>query len=330
MIRFLKSEAGAIVLWLVVALVLAALLTPFLYDAGKTLAANAAVKDYPAVIESIAGSAARAKLDRYFGRCLLISALVLLPALIRRVKSVTPRPEADALRLRKLSWSARFLHLAAGVLTGAAALGLLGLILHVAGASVPAGEPVSPGKLLAKAFVPALGAGVIEELIFRGLILGLWLRACSVTTAWSGSSLMFSFVHFLKPPKGLEIADPGAWYSGFEILGSTLGHFTNPAFFVTEFATLALLGLLLAYCRTRTFSLWLPIGIHAGLVFSLKTFAMTQALVPDSPLHPWFIGSDLKSGILPLAALSLCFLACAFLVRLLPPPADETIPSNPE
>ncbi len=323
--RFLKSEAGAIVLWLVASLFMAALLTPYLYDAGKTLAVNAETKDYPAVVESIAASAARAKLDRYFSRCLLISALALLPTLIRRVKSIPPRPEAEALRLRKLPWSSRFTHLAAGVFVGAAALGLLGLILHFTGASVSEGKPLSFGKLLSKALVPALGAGVIEELIFRGLILGLWLRACSVTTACLGSSLMFSFVHFLKPPKGLEIADPGAWYSGFEILGSTLGHFTNPAFFVTEFATLALLGLLLAYCRVRTFSLWLPIGIHAGLVFSLKTFAMTQALVPDSPLNPWFIGSDLKSGILPLAALGLCFFACFLLVRLLPSRPDETI-----
>ena len=326
--RFLKSEAGAIVLWLAASLFAAALLTPYLYDAGKTLAANAEVKDYPGFIESIADSARRAKPDRYFGRALLISALALMPALIRRVKKIPPREDANRYALRKLTWKNRFLHLASGLLTGAFILGSLGLILHLTGAATASDESFTVGKILSKALLPALGAGIIEELVFRGLLLGLWLRACSLWTAFIGSSLMFSFVHFLKPAPGTVIEEPGAWHSGFELLGSTLGHFTHPQFFVTDFATLALLGLVLAWCRTRTFSLWMPIGLHAGLVFALKCFSMTSDLNPASPLHPWFIGGDLKSGILPLVALAICFLLIVLLVRLLTRKTRETIPSE--
>lgn len=315
LMRFLKSEAGAIVLWLAASLFAAALLTPYLYDAGKTLAHNAETKDYPAVIESIAASAARAKLDRFFSRALLISALALLPALIRRVKSLPRKEDADRHALRKSPWNLRLAHLVCGILTGALVLGGLGLILDLTGAAFPKEANLSAGKLFSKALIPALGAGVIEELVFRGLILGLWLRACSVATAWIGSSVMFSFVHFLSPPDGMEIADPRAWHSGFEILGATLGHFANPLFFVTDFATLALLGLILGWCRLRTSSLWLPIGLHAGLVFALKTFSMMRGLDPSSPLHPWLIGGDLKSGILPLIALGLCFGVCAGITK---------------
>ena len=170
---------------------------------------------------------------------------------------------------------------------------------------------------------------MIEELVFRGLLLGLWLRACSLRTAWVCSALVYSFMHFLSPPDGMEIADPRAWHAGFEILGSTLGHFSNPAFFVTEFLTLTLLGLLLAYCRTRTFSLWLPIGLHAGLVFALKTFSMSQTLDPGSPLHPWFIGNDLKSGLLPLAALGVCLVCCTIVVRMISARRNLTETSTP-
>lgn len=318
--RFLKSEAGAIVLWLVAALFLAALFTPYLYEAGKSLAENAKTAEYPAWIESVAGSADRAKLDRYFSRCLLVCSLVLLPFLIRRVKSIPKTDDHARYALRKLTWGNRFIHLACGILIGAVALGGLALVLHFTGASAPNEKAFSFSKLLSKALAPALGAGIIEELLFRGLLLGLWLRACSMWSAWIGSSLLFSFVHFLKPPAGVTIADPGAWHSGFEILGSTLGHFTNPLFFVTEFATLTLLGLILAYTRTRTHSLWFPIGLHAGLVFALKTFSLTQRLNPESPMHPWFIGTDLKSGILPLAALGVCLIACIFSVRRLTKP----------
>jgi membrane protease YdiL (CAAX protease family) len=314
--RFFKSEAGAMVLWLAAALFLAALFTPHLYEAGKNLAENAQTTDYPGWIESIANSASRAKLDRYFSRCLLVSALALLPLLILRVRRIPKNKDLAPYPLRKLTWSQRCIHLSSGLVIGAASLGALTLVLHFTGASEASDKALSLSKLIPKAVIPALGAGIIEELLFRGLLLGLWLRACSMWSAWIGSSLMFSFVHFLKPPTNTIIAEPSAWHSGFEMLGSILGHFTHPLFFVTDFATLALLGLLLAWCRTRTSSLWLPIGIHAGLVFALKTFSLTQKLNPESPLHPWFIGSDLKSGIFPLIALAICFGLCIALVRL--------------
>lgn len=320
---FLKSQAGAIILWLAASLVAAALLMPWLYDAGKTLAHNAGTADYPSVVEGIASSAGRAKPDRYFSRALLISALAILPALIRRVKKIPKDEDSDRFALRKLTWRNRFIHLASGLLAGALCLGALALVLDMTAAAVPKDASLSAGRFFSKAFLPALGAGVIEELVFRGLLLGLWLRACSLRTACMGSALMFSFMHFLSPPKGMEIADPRSWHAGFEILGSTLGHFTNPAFFVTEFATLTLLGLLLAYCRIRTFSLWLPIGIHAGLVFALKAFSMTRHLDAKSPLNPWFIGGDLKSGILPLIALGVCFAACIAITGFLSRDRDE-------
>jgi len=328
--RFLKSEAGAILLWLAASLFLAALLTPYLYDAGKTLAHNAETRDYPGFVESIASSAHRAKPDRFFSRCLLVSALALLPALIRRVKNIPRGNDAGRYSLRKLSWPQRLIHISSGFLIGATILGALGLVLHFAGAAISQETTLSAGKIFSKALIPALGAGVIEEIVFRGLLLGLWLRACALWTAWAGSSLTFAFMHFLSPPPGAEIADPHAWHSGFELLASTLGHFSNPLFFVTDFATLALLGLLLAWCRTRTFSLWLPIGLHAGLVFALKTFSLTQNLNPASPLHPWLIGSDLKSGILPLAFLAVCFLISIATVRSLTTVRNEIISPQPE
>ncbi len=326
--RFLKSEAGAIVLWLAVSLFAAALLTPHLYDAGKGLAESAEAKDYPAAIESIAGSAERAKIDRYFSRSLIVSALVLLPLLIRHVKHLPHDPQADFYALRKSPWSKRIVHLGGGLVIGAASVGALVLVLEILGATLPRDTEFTVGKFFSKALMPALGAGVIEELIFRGLLLGLWLRTCSMRTAWIGSSVMFSFMHFLSPPAGMAIADPRAWDAGFQILGSTLGHFTQPAFFVTEFATLTLLGLILGWCRLRTFSLWLPIGLHAGLVFALKTISMTRTLDPESPLHPWFIGNDLKSGLLPLSALGVCFVCCMAMVHFYRPVDSET--SAPE
>lgn len=322
--RFLKSEAGAIILWLAASLLAAAFLTPNLYGWGKALSASAELVDYPAAVESIASSAGRAKPDRYFSRSLLISALALLPLLILRVKCLPCDPLADVYALRRLSWSKRLTHLASGLLIGMASLGALALVLEATGAAVPKETEFSILKFFSKAFVPAMGVGLVEELIFRGLLLGLWLRTYPVRTAWIGSSLMFSVVHFLSPPDGMVIADPSAWYAGFEILGSTLGHFANPLFFVTDFTMLTIIGLLLGWCRIRTFSLWLPIGLHAGLVLALKTISMVRGISIESPLPQWMIGNDLKSGLLPLAALGTCFACCHLFIRFFSPAKNDT------
>lgn len=322
--RFLKSEAGAIILWLAASLLAAALLTPHLYGWGKALFASTELVDYPAVVESIASSAGRAKPDRYFSRSLLISALALLPLLIRRVKSLPREPLADVYALRRSPWSRRLTHLAGGLLIGSASLGALALVLEACGAAVPRETGFSAAKFFSKAFVPALGVGVIEELLFRGLLLGLWLRTYSVRTAWIGSSVMFSVAHFLSPPNGLVIADPRAWYAGFEILGGTLGHFADPLFFATDFTMLTLIGLLLGWCRIRTFSLWLPIGLHAGLVLALKTISMVRGMSIESQLPQWVIGNDLKSGLLPLAALGVCFACCIVVVRIFPAKSETS------
>jgi membrane protease YdiL (CAAX protease family) len=323
MMRFLKSEAGAIILWLAASLLVAALLTPNLYGWGKALFASTELVDYPAAVESIAASAGRAKPDRYFSRSLLISALALLPLLIRYVKCLPCNPSADAYALRQLPWSKRLIHLTSGLLIGSASLVALALVLEACGAAVPRETGFSITKFFSKAFVPALGVGIIEELLFRGLLLGLWLRTYSVRTAWIGSSVMFSVTHFLSPPDGMVIADPQAWYAGFEILGGTLGHFANPLFFVTDFTMLTLTGLLLGWCRIRTFSLWLPIGLHAGLVLALKTISMVRGMNIESPLPRWVIGNDMKSGLLPLAALCFCFACCTIIVRIFSAKSDR-------
>ena len=337
--KFLKSEAGAIILWLAGSLFMAALLMPWLYNAGKSLVVEFAPFVHVCDIKraagqeliltekatySFIGSLHRAKPERYFSRSLLISALALLPLLIRRVKSLPRDPSADVCALRRSTWSKRLTHLASGLLIGSGSLVALALVLEACGAAVPRENGISVAKFFSKAFVPALGVGVIEELLFRGLLLGLWLRTYSVRTAWIGSSLMFSIVHFLSPPGGMVIADPRACYAGFEILCSTLGHFADPLFFVNDFTTLFFIGLLLGWCRIRTFSLWLPIGLHAGLVLALKTISMVCGMNIESPLPQWLIGNDLKSGLLPLAALGICFAFCHFFIRFFSSVKNDT------
>jgi membrane protease YdiL (CAAX protease family) len=168
----------------------------------------------------------------------------------------------------------------------------------------------SIGRVLTKAVVPALGAAWIEEWLFRGLLLGLWLRLVRPSVASAGSALMFSLLHFLQPPAGVVFADPSNPWAGFRLLGAMLGHLGDPRFFITDFATLVVVGLILAWSRLRTGALWMAVGLHAGWIFGFKLCGLLCDVVPDHPLRPWWVGNTLRSGILPMAVLALTALAC--------------------
>jgi membrane protease YdiL (CAAX protease family) len=199
--------------------------------------------------------------------------------------------------------------IAAGLLWG------LGAILDAAGAYVPKQQAPAAGKLLSKALVPAVAVALVEEWLFRGVLLGLWLRFARPVTACAGTALVFAFLHFLNPPAGSVIADPAHVLAGFQLLGKILLHFTDPLFFLTDFASLLAAGLILAWARVRTGALWFSIGLHAGWIAAFKAFNLFYQEVSDSPLRPWGIGENLRSGVLPLLTLGITAVICHFVLR---------------
>jgi membrane protease YdiL (CAAX protease family) len=156
---------------------------------------------------------------------------------------------------------------------------------------------------------------LLEEWLFRGLLLGLWLRSVRPATACLGTSLLFAFLHFMAPPDGTFIKDPAQVLAGFELLGKILLHFTDPLFFVTDFAALLAGGLILAWARVRTGALWFSIGLHAGWIMVFKGFNLLYQVIPGHPLHPWGVGDNLRSGILPLLTLGITAVICHFALR---------------
>jgi len=146
-------------------------------------------------------------------------------------------------------------------------------------------------------------------------LLGLWLRYAKPAFAVAGISLLFAFLHFLAPPDGSVIANPGSVFSGFELLGKILLHFTDPLFFVTDFLTLLVVGLMLAWARVRTGALWFSIGLHAGWIFAFKNFNLVYQKIPGHPMFPWGVGDSLRSGLVPLAVLGLTALVCQYALK---------------
>jgi uncharacterized protein len=310
--RFFQSEIGAAVLWVFSALLMAAVLAPWVYQGGKWLADYGIANDLPALLEGLAKSCGRAKIDRFFDRCLLISALILLPVLLKRIRRLRSGNDLPTSLPVRFSWQSVAAQITIGCVIAGGILWGMGLILDMVGAYVPKAHHPAIGKLLPKIVIPAVAAPLVEEWVFRWLLLGLWLRFSKPAAACVGTSLLFAFMHFMSPPEGSAIADPAHALAGFELLGKIFLHFTNPLFFVTDFATLVVVGLILAWARVRTGALWFSIGLHAGWVAAFKGFNLLYNGVDNHPLRPWGVGDSLRSGILPLLALGVTAIVCHF------------------
>jgi membrane protease YdiL (CAAX protease family) len=147
------------------------------------------------------------------------------------------------------------------------------------------------GKLLAA----TIAVPFIEETFFRGIILGILLRTGRKYMAILIVSALFAAVHFLKAPE--QTSTVVTWSSGFDSIAHALGRVGDPMMVASAFATLFVIGCILADARVLTRSLWLPIGLHAGWIFGSGAFSL---LVRRQTLAlPW-LGKNLLVGIIPL------------------------------
>lgn len=232
----------------------------------------------------------RAQFTRYFNRAVLVCAILLIWPFMRWMRldrSLLPSWKPLSLGLRQ--WATGFV-LASGLLLA------LGFIFLKIGAYQIRPDP--RWWKLGEPITAALGAGIVEEFFFRGLLLGLLLRTMSKQKALLALTFVFALVHFLKPPEGWQIADDAVtWSSGFLVLRQIALGFGDVQFLLAEFATLFAVGWVLARVRMQTGALWAGIGLHGGWVFGLKYFSALT--IYAGHWLPW-IGANLKVGLMPL------------------------------
>jgi membrane protease YdiL (CAAX protease family) len=148
---------------------------------------------------------------------------------------------------------------------------------------------------LGKVLLAAIAVPLIEEAFFRGIILGVLLRGGRRYLAILIASALFAVVHFLKAPERTSAVV--SWTSGFNSISHAFAQFGSPIMVVSAFATLFLIGCILADARVLTRSLWLSIGLHAGWIFGSGAFSLLarrQILA-----LPW-LGQNLLVGVIPL------------------------------
>jgi uncharacterized protein len=279
----MRNEAHGDVLkvWLYAAALvwLGAWFSPLLYNAGKALAEVSQGKTTNGPIEWLAGLCGRAGFSVFFMASLMLAAaLLFFPWMewlhARRGTALAAGPWGlrlpDGARVSKRGqrleknphgpW-----HLCAGFLLLAGLLLPMGIALVAAGwfkLRLPA--EVGLAAHLTSTLALALATALVAEVLFRGIVMGIFLRAMRPAAALGMSAAFFALVASLAPPAGLDVADPEAPGVGFELLRLLALRFADGSALLENFAPLLALGLVLSYARWRTASLWLPIGMHAG------------------------------------------------------------------
>jgi membrane protease YdiL (CAAX protease family) len=270
------KDVARLAAYFIAIIVVGALLAPILFWSAQALAAHGV---FPFLVKY--------DFDTFFHRAILIAAVLLLWPLLR-VSNVRGLGDLDL--ATNPHWAR---DVVCGVMLSVIPLlfcGALLMALHVYSF-----RHVFVWPRFGKVLLAAIGVPFIEETFFRGIVLGILLRSGRKLLSVVAVSGLFAAVHFLK---GSE-REPAivTWTSGFQSVGDAFAGFGDPMMVLAAFATLFLIGCILADARVLTRSLWLPIGLHAGWIFASGTFSWLARR--QMVALPW-IGKNLLVGTIPL------------------------------
>lgn len=162
-----------------------------------------------------------------------------------------------------------------GFVLAVASMALLAVVMYFAGALTPGlSDPLySMVRSSVKALMTALSVALLEEIFFRGILFKGLMEDYGAAVAFIGANLLYAASHFFKPPEEFM---PGGFdpLGGFRFVVLCLAPYLDTATTVPGLIGLFIIGLVLTYALLRTGALYLPIGLHAGWVFAIKTLSL--------------------------------------------------------
>lgn len=243
---------------------------------------------------------------RYFSRSVQVAAILLIWPLmkslrVRSLKEFGLVPDKQPFR-----------DLGTGVISGLFGMALFCTVQLLSGTSLA--DPDWADDLraaLPRIFLTAGVVSIMEEFLFRGILLGFFRQFLETRIAIVLSSIPFAAVHFAGLPSENPPVPPG-WWSGLELVKHAAGGMVPTPLALHAFLILFTAGVLLAWLTTRTGALWAPIGLHAAWIFGQQAFNSTArfAVIPPEGLLP-LIGPSQCRGMVPTGLLPLCSLLIA-------------------
>jgi membrane protease YdiL (CAAX protease family) len=213
-----------------------------------------------------------------------------------------PRTWPGRLRAMGLSGPDRGQRFLAGI---SASVLLTALLLAVSWAlggrtgAVP--EPPPLGLHLLKAALAAIVVSFLEEILCRGYFLDV--------LGGGMSALVYAAAHYIRPLHGSAPADGLDPLLGVKRLPELLGSFHDERNMTLGLLSLFVFGLALNRLRERTGTLYVGIGLHAGLVFVLALYPRFLTSHPGGEAAWIHGGGRLHDGLLGALMLGLLLLA---------------------
>ena len=153
------------------------------------------------------------------------------------------------------------------------------------------------------ALLSGVAIGLIEEVVFRGLILRIFYTAFRPMMAIVLSSLFFAYVHFKVPDVATSMLNQSSdWWLGFYVAFWMLFGITVD-FSWLAFLNLFVFGVLLCLIFLRTRSLLACMGLHAGVVW-LRLSYIELFDVNAHPAQTFWGGGKVIDGLFPLIILT--------------------------
>lgn len=330
-----QADVLKVIIYVIASFVLAAAISPYLYEIGKGFANVALSKDTTDKLTWLADKADKADFASYFKRALLLSALICLVPLFysldlrrhARIRRGNPWsvglppnriPSKMGQPLKKIRWG--IFHSLAGFCLATGFFLFMTWFLFALNWFEWDQQPTLGQfwKAFGEAIKPAIGVSILEEFFFRGALLGIFLRAFRPSIAIVGLSIIFAATHFLTPPDHFLISDPRSAGAGFEMLSLIAQRFTQPEAILHSFVSLFLIGVILGVARYGTASLWLPIGLHVGWIFSIKMFGRLAQRREDFPeKFDLYMGKIMTEGLVPIGVLIMTGITVALYLKVL-------------
>ena len=276
--------------WLLLCVVAAALIAPWLFLGVQELAAQFQSLDW------LAGK----KLHRYFNRLVMVFAILgIFP--LGRILGYRTRESLGLCGTHRLG------RLWTGFLASAVCLGLLVVAIGLTGfteldSKVDAARAL---KIFLGVTTTALVVAFVEEIFFRGFLYDLARKDLGRLAAVILVSFFYSLVHFIKSPGNYRI-DEVRWDSVFGLLPRYFSGMQHLDSFFLGFLTLFVAGWILAWAYQQTGSILLSIGLHAGWVWALKmNGALTEWVGRRAADWQWLLGygGDIVSSAIALVVL---------------------------
>ena len=330
-LRLIQSDLTKVTLFFILTILASAIISPWIYNAGMLLAEVGQSRTLNPILDWLASRCRDTPFAYYYDFTLLVIALGIAGPFIMwcNLTNSNYRPASKPWRIKLIQTSISYrkgqplsrnpnatLHLFIGLVI-ASSLFVISILLIQANGWLSFHQ-ASNFDVLLKTIASAIIIALVSDWLFRGMLMGIFLRAMHPALAMVFVSLAYAIICSLLPNGEEVLTQPDKADAGFRLVTIMFENLMTLETFVFGFMLFFCFGLILAYARYRTASLWLSFGLHIGFLLPYKTLSQITSPGPHHSEIPKLLKApDGLLGLLPFYLLIISALLLHIIFQLL-------------